>query len=59
MKVIYALTKEEEESLPNTGYITAVSLEDYHVLWKTEPLACNSLNFEITGDVILCGGVIG
>ncbi len=43
------------ESSPHTAYITAISLEDYHVLWKTEPLTCNSLNFEIVGDVILCG----
>lgn len=43
------------ESSPHTAYITAVSLEDYRVLWKTEPLTCNSLNFEMAGDVILCG----
>lgn len=43
------------ESSPHTAYMTAVSLDDYRVLWKTEPLTCNSLNFEIVGDVILCG----
>lgn len=42
-------------SSPHTGYIMAISLSDYSVLWKTEALVCNSLNFEIVGDVILCG----
>lgn len=43
------------ETSPHNGYITAIDLEDYSVLWKTEALTCNSLNFEIIGDVILCG----
>lgn len=43
------------ETSPHNGYITAVNLSDYSVLWKTEPLTCNSLNFEIIGNVILCG----
>ncbi len=42
-------------SAPSNAYITAISLEDYSVLWKTEPLICNSLNFEIVEDVIFCG----
>lgn len=43
------------ESSPHNGYIAAISPEDGQVLWKTEPLTCNSLNFEILGDVICCG----
>ena len=42
-------------SEPSNAYITAISLEDYHVLWRTAPLTCNSLNFEIVGDSIFCG----
>lgn len=43
------------ESSPHNAYITAVRLSDFEVLWKSAPLTCNSLNFEIVGDVILCG----
>lgn len=42
-------------SAPANGYITAIDLDDYHVIWKSQPLVCNSLNFEIVGDVIFCG----
>lgn len=40
---------------PRNAYITAIDLSDYSVLWKTKALTCNSLNFEIIGDVVLCG----
>ena len=43
------------ESAPSNAYITAISLEDYSVIWKSQPLVCNSLNFEIVNDVIICG----
>lgn len=42
-------------SAPSNAYITAISLEDYSVLWKSQPLVCNSLNFEIVDDIIFCG----
>ena len=42
-------------SAPSNGYITAISLEDYSVIWKSQPLVCNSLNFDIVDDVIFCG----
>lgn len=42
-------------SSPNNAYITAIDLEDYHVIWKTAPLTCNSLSFEVIGDAICCG----
>ena len=42
-------------SAPDNAYITAIDLEDYHVIWKTAPLTCNSLSFEVIGDAICCG----
>ncbi len=42
-------------SCPQTAYITAVDLSDYHVVWKSEPLTCNSDTFEIIGNSIVCG----
>lgn len=42
-------------SSPHNAYITAIDLEDYHVIWKTAPLTCNSLSFEVIGDAIVCG----
>lgn len=43
------------ESGPSNAYIMAVSLEDYSIIWKTQPLVCNSLNFQIVEDIIFCG----
>lgn len=43
------------ESAPSNAYIVAISLEDYSVIWKSQPLVCNSLNFEIVDDIIFCG----
>lgn len=40
---------------PHNAYIAAINLDTMSVVWKTEPLACNSYNFEIAGKVILCG----
>ncbi len=42
-------------SAPSNAYIVAISLEDYSVIWKSQPLVCNSHNFEIVNDVIICG----
>lgn len=42
-------------SSPHNAYITAIDMDDFHVLWKTSPLVCNSLSFEIVGDAIICG----
>jgi len=42
-------------SAPSNAYIVAISLEDYSVIWKSQPLVCNSLNFEIVDDIIFCG----
>ncbi len=43
------------KSAPSNAYIVAISLEDYSVIWKSQPLVCNSLNFEIVDDIIFCG----
>lgn len=37
------------------AYITAIDLSDYSILWRTEALVCNSVNFLILDDVIICG----
>lgn len=42
-------------SSPCTAYVVAVDLSDGSVIWKTDPLMCNSKSFEIIGDVIVCG----
>ena len=40
---------------PSTGYITAIDLGTGEVLWKSLPQVSNAYNFEIIGDVIICG----
>jgi len=41
---------------PHNGYITAFDMNDnFKVLWRTEPLTCNSNNFVVTDDAIICG----
>lgn len=42
-------------SSPHNAYITAIDMNNYHVIWKTAPLVCNSLSFELVGDAIVCG----
>ncbi|MBQ7795563.1 MAG: PQQ-binding-like beta-propeller repeat protein [Lachnospiraceae bacterium] len=56
-QVLYVATGHNTytEWAPHNGYITAVDLESGEVLWKTEPQICNSDNFEIIGDSIVCG----
>lgn len=40
---------------PSTGYVTAIDLENGEILWKSAPQVSNAYNFEIIGDVIICG----
>lgn len=56
-QVLYVATGHNtySEWAPHTGYMTAVDLERGEVLWKSEPQTCNSHNFEIIGDSIVCG----
>jgi hypothetical protein len=37
------------------GYITALDAETGEMVWRTVPLVCNSQNFIVLGDVIVCG----
>ncbi|MBO5032235.1 MAG: hypothetical protein J6D08_10170 [Lachnospiraceae bacterium] len=55
--ILYAATGHYTyaASSPHNAYITAIDLEDYHIIWKTEPLTCNSLSFEVIDDAIVCG----
>lgn len=44
------------ESAPHNGYIMALDMNDnFRVLWKTEPLTCNTDNFIVTDDALICG----
>ena len=44
------------KSAPHNAYITAYDMNDnFKVLWRTKPLTCNSNNFVVTDDAIICG----
>ena len=55
--ILYVSTghKGYTENNPSTGYITAIDLENGEVLWKSASQVSNAYNFEIVGDVIICG----
>lgn len=55
--VLYVATGHNtySASCAQTAYITAIDLSDYHVIWKTEPLTCNSYSFDFVDDFIICG----
>ena len=40
---------------PESNYVAAISLDTYEVLWKSAPLVCNSSNFVIAEDALICG----
>lgn len=42
-------------SVGMNAYITAIDIRSGDVIWRTEPLVCNSGNFVIHDDVIICG----
>ena len=43
-------------SAPQTGYITALDMNnDFEIIWRSEPLVCNSENFVVTDDALICG----
>lgn len=42
-------------SEPDSSYILAIRLSDAKLLWRSEPLVSNALNFVIDGDTIICG----
>jgi hypothetical protein len=37
------------------AYITAINLKNYKIIWRSRPLVCNSSNFELYRDMLLCG----
>ena len=44
-----------ESSKGMNAYITAIDLNSYAVLWRTKPLVCNTNNFLVFDDMIVCG----
>lgn len=44
-----------ESSNNMNAYITAINLEDRSILWRSDALVCNSVNFLIIDDVIISG----
>jgi len=40
---------------PHTGFIIAIDLKTDEVIWQSEDQVCNSQNFIINGDSIICG----
>lgn len=37
------------------AYITAIDLEDSKILWRSDALVANSINFQVIGDTIITG----
>ncbi len=37
------------------AYISAINLKNYKIIWRTKPLVNNAANFELFGDLIICG----
>lgn len=44
----YSSTTKEQN-----GYITAISLKDKKILWRTAPKVANAINFVVAGDMLL------
>lgn len=53
--VLYASLCYNGYAEPDTSFVVAVSLDTMEVLWKSEAQTCNSYNFLIVDDVLLCG----
>ena len=43
------------ESEPDSSYMAAIDPETGKVIWRSDPLVSNALNFKIVGDTIICG----
>ena len=37
------------------AYISAINLKNYKTIWRTKPLINNAANFELYGDMLICG----
>ena len=56
--ILYVSTSHSTyaSSAPQNAYITALDMKnDFAILWRSEPLVCNSKNFVVTDDAIICG----
>lgn len=42
-------------SEPDSSYIIAINPNTQNVIWRSDPLVSNALNFQIVGDTIICG----
>jgi len=42
-------------SMGHNGYLSALDLETGALLWRSEPLVCNSRNFLLSGELVYCG----
>lgn len=57
-RVLYVSHSHSTYSKSSNGfnaYITAIDVNSNRILWRTEPLVCNSSNFFIEDDVIVSG----
>lgn len=56
--ILYVATGHDTYASTSNGknaYITAIDLNNMSVLWRSQPLVCNSHNFAIVNGVIICG----
>jgi hypothetical protein len=56
--VLYVATSHSTYAASSKGmnaYITAINLKNYQLIWRSKPLVNNSMNFEMYGDMIICG----
>ncbi len=44
-----------ESSCGLNAYITAIDLTDFSIIWRSQPLVSNTVNFEVRGDFIITG----
>lgn len=56
-QILYLATghRTYAESSPQTAYLTAVDLQTDTILWKSEPLTCNSSSFALLEDCLISG----
>jgi hypothetical protein len=41
--------------MPSSGYMAAIDLNTHTLLWRSQPLVCNSKNFLIRDGAVICG----
>ncbi len=44
-----------ESSCGLNAYVTAIDLTDFSIIWRSQPLVSNTVNFEVRGDFIITG----